>query len=786
MGEQKLIMIGNGMAGVRCLQNILEEDPERYEITVFGREPHAGYSRLMLSSVLQGETSVHDIFIHQDNWYQRNNIQLYTGETVLAIDKEKKIVKTDKHREAVYDKLIIATGSSPFMLPIPGADKQGVMAFRTIEDCQRMMEASRDSKKAVVIGGGLLGLEAAKGLLNLGMHVDVVHINEYLMEKQLDAEASRMLQGELESQGMNFLMNKVSEEIMGEEKAEGIRFKDGTYIEAGLIVMATGVRPNNQLAKNSGIAVNRGIIVDDYMQTDSREIYAIGECVEHRGMVYGLVNPLYQQGEVLAKHLCGKPTNGYHGSTLSTQLKISGVEVFSAGQLTTDASTKEIHYQNGIESVYKKVIFQGNRVAGFVLFGDVGQGPRLLEAITKRKVVPDQDKAHLLEPTDPADSYVAVLPPGEHVCTCNSVSKAAIIRSVQENDLSTVEDVKTCTKASSSCGGCRPVVSELLDYIHSDYFAEGIGSEALCSCTTLTEEEVVEQIQRRNLKIAQEVREELGWRKEEGCGVCQPALDYYLDMIYPEYETPEETIYLNECMNAARLSDGTYEVVPQLYGGVLEAEQLKRIYKVVERYPLIRLAVAGDQRIHLSGIGERNLSNVCQELNMPLISRAGHCVETIKTSIGEHICRCDKEPSVYVAGVLEQKMEFLKTPYQVKIGISACVHNGAGSTTKDAGAIKIDRGWEIYTGGSSGRNARPGELLCVVETDEEVIQMILAFVQYYRESANYKERTWEWIGRVGLVPIREALFDKESRDLLLKGMDAAVTQRKSSLTTVST
>ncbi|UOQ93906.1 FAD-dependent oxidoreductase [Halobacillus shinanisalinarum] len=359
VGKQKLVLIGNGMAGVRCVENILREDNESFDITIFGSEPHANYSRIMLSSLLQGETTFDDIMIHSHNWYLENNIRLFSGETVTEIDKEKKMVKTDKCRQVQYDKLIIATGSSPVMLPLQGIEKEGVISFRTIEDCQTMMQMAKTYKTAVVIGGGLLGLEAARGLLNIGVKVNVVHISSYLMERQLDQDASRMLQEELESQGMNFLFDKESEEIVGEERVERVRFKDGSEIETDLVVMAVGVRPNIQLAQDSGIETNRGILVDDFLSTHSPDIYAVGECAEHEGMVYGLVNPLYEQGAVLAKHLCRKSTSGYAGSVLSTQLKISGVDVFSVGQFTAEGSTKAIHYKNEIEAVYKKIYFRG-------------------------------------------------------------------------------------------------------------------------------------------------------------------------------------------------------------------------------------------------------------------------------------------------------------------------------------------------------------------------------------------------------------------------------------------
>ena len=462
-----------------------------------------------------------DITINDREWYQKNKIQLFTGETVAKIDIEKRTVKTDKKREVSYDKLIIATGSVPFMIPIPGIEKEGVITFRTIEDCQKMIEASKKYKRAVVIGGGLLGLEAARGLLNLGMEVNVVHIASYLMERQLDLTAAKMLEKALENQGMKFLLEKETEEIIGNDRVEGLRFKDGTEVETDLVVMAVGVRPNVQLARESGIAANRAILVNDFMETNVPAIYAVGECAEHLGVVYGLVKPLYEQGRVLAKHICGLDTQGYQGSVLSTQLKISGVDVFSVGQFVDDATAKAITVQDDLNGVYKKVVFQENKMIGAVLFGDTSDGSRLLKMILEKKVLSDAEKTLLYQATGDCESPVTTMALSDTICNCNAVSKGTIIEAVQQGGLTTVEQVKKCTKASGSCGGCKPLVSELLSYIQSDSFDEVIERKTMCSCTNLTEDEVVREIQLRNLLSVQEVMAALDWKQSEGCSICR-------------------------------------------------------------------------------------------------------------------------------------------------------------------------------------------------------------------------------------------------------------------------
>ncbi|WHZ05083.1 nitrite reductase large subunit NirB [Neobacillus sp. YX16] len=780
MGKKRLVLVGNGMAGVRCIEEILKLDPLGFEITIFGSEPHVNYNRILLSSILQGGTSFGDITVHDREWYGRHHINLYTGETVIEIDKHLQVIKTDQHQIVPYDYLIIATGSVPFSLPIPGADKLGVVTFRTIEDCQKMIEISKKNKKAVVIGGGVLGLEAAKGLLNLGMNVSVVHIGSYLMERQLDETAARMLQEELESQGMKFLFQKETKEIVGDIGAKGVTFKDGTEVEANLVVMAAGVRPNVQLAKKTGIETNRAILVNDYMETSIPNIYAVGECVEHRGMVYGLVQPLYEQGKTLAKRICGIEGQGYEGSVLSTQLKISGIDLFSVGVIhDNESSNQSIKIYDEVQGIYKKVVFQDHRIIGAVLFGDTKERTKLLDMILKYQDVSDLEKVSLFPQAKDDGFPIASIPASKIICNCNSVTKGTIQEAIQREGLNTVEEIKKCTKASSSCGGCKPLVADLLSYIQNHEVEKVIEEKScLCSCTTLNDDEVVQEMQRQGLTTIQEVMEVLDWKNSEGCSICRPAINYYLGMINPEYESKQQALFINEKMNAVIQSDGNYTLIPQMYGGITNPEQLRKIAQAAEKYHINDVAITSDQRIHLLGVKKEDLSDVWAELNMPLSSPQANGVQNITTCIGEHICSCDKKPSIELAVSLEKQLEFLTTPYRIKMGISSCLHNGAGSTTKDVGAIGVDRGWEIYIGGSSERHGRSGELLCVAATSEEAMELIIGFVQYYRETANYLERTWGWVERVGLVHVREVLFDDELRQHLLEHLAEEIALRK--------
>ncbi|MEH7117492.1 nitrite reductase large subunit NirB [Neobacillus vireti] len=781
MRKQKLVLVGNGMAGVRCIEEIVTLNPEAFEITIFGSEPHVNYNRILLSTVLQGGTSLEDITINDRNWYEGKQIKLFSGETVVKIDTAKQVVITDKEQEVSYDRLIIATGSVPFLLPIPGSDKKGVTTFRTIEDCQVIMETAKHYKKAAVIGGGLLGLEAARGLLNLGMEVSVVHIGQYLLERQLDQTAAKMLQAELENQGMKFLFEKQTQEVIGNSRAEGLIFTDGSKLDVDLVVMAAGVRPNVQLARESGIEINRAILVNDFLQTSIENIYAVGECVEHRGSVYGLVKPLYEQGKVLAKHICGMDDQGYKGSVLSTQLKISGIELFSAGQVHEDPSSKSIKLYDEVNCIYKKVVFKDHKIIGLVLFGNTSDRTRILDMMIKQQDVSDLEKAALLQSSPEAGRSMASMPLSEIVCNCNGVSKGAIMEAVQKEGLTTVEQVKRCTKASGSCGGCKPLVTELLAYIKSDACNEIVKKKPMCSCTSLTEDEVVQEMQRLGLTSLQEVIEQLNWNSKDGCGTCRPALEYYLGMIYPEYESKQELQFEGERLNVIVQENGGYTLIPQMYGGITSAEQLLTIANTAKKYGVKNIAVTSEQRIHLMDVKKDVLSEICADLNMPLSSTYGNRVQNVKTCIGEHVCQCNKQPSLMLAATLERKLASLKTPYRVKIGVSACMHNGAGSTTKDIGIIGTGLGWEIYVGGSSGRMVRAGQLLAVVTKDKEAAEIIMGLIQYYRESANYLERTWQWLDRLGLIHLREVLFDQELRQELLDHLDEELSVRKNIL-----
>lgn len=781
MEKKQLVLIGNGMAGVRAIEEILKVSTDLFEITIFGSEPHPNYNRILLSKVLQGDTNIKDITLNDWEWYEQNKITLFTGETVTEINADKKVVVSDKGRIVPYDDVIIATGSVPFILPLPGADKQGVTAFRDIKDTDIMLEASKKYKKAAVIGGGLLGLEAARGLLNLGMDVSVIHIAPTLMERQLDETAGRLLQKELENQGMKFLLEAQTAEIFGTDRVEGLNFKDGTTLEADLVVMAVGIKPNIGLAKDSGIAVNRGIIVNDFMQTDIPHVYSVGECAEHNGIPYGLVAPLYEQAKVLANRICGKEGAPYKGSVLSTQLKVSGVEVFSAGDFTEGEDKKSLKIFDEQDGIYKKIVLQGNKIVGAVLFGDSREGNRLFSMIKKGADISDTEKISILQPIgeEAGESLVASMSADEIICGCNGVSKGDIVQAIQEKGCTSVDAIKACTSASRSCGGCKPLVADVLQLTLGSEFDASAQKEAICGCTTLSRDEIVDGIKEKGLTHVKEVMNVLGWESEEGCSKCRPALNYYLGMVKPtEYVDERESRFVNERMHANIQKDGTYSVVPRMYGGVTNAKDLRRIADVVDKFEIPLVKVTGGQRIDLFGVKKDDLPKVWQELDMPSGYAYGKSLRTVKTCVGEQFCRFGTQDSMGLGIDLEKKFEGLQTPHKVKMAVSACPRSCAESGFKDIGFIGIDGGWEIYVGGNGGTHVRGGDLLYKVKTDQEAMEITGAYLQYYRETANYLERTSAWIDRVGLTHVLSVLDDKNKRTELNARMDETLSVYK--------
>ncbi|KGR77440.1 nitrite reductase large subunit NirB [Ureibacillus sinduriensis] len=778
MAKKRLVLVGNGMAGVKTIEEILKIHKDCFEITVIGEEPYPNYNRILLSKVLQGDTTVKDITLNDWNWYKENNIRLFVNEKVIQVDPNAKVITTHIGTAISYDELIIATGSKPFILPIPGKDKEGVTTFRDIKDTETMVKASKNYRKAAVIGGGLLGLEAARGLLNLGMEVTVVHLGSSLMDRQLDVTAATLLKEELEVQGMRFLLEKNTTEIIGHERVECIRFSDGDFLECDLVVMAVGINPNVELANQAGLTINRGIIVNDYLQTNIPNIYAVGECAEHKGIAYGLVAPLFEQAKVLASAVCGSLASPYQGSVVSTQLKVSGVEVFSAGDFIEGGEKKALRIYDEQDGLYKKMVFKGKKIVGAVLFGDSREGTRLFSLIKKNTDVSDTVKVSLLQPLggEAGESVVASMESDEIICGCNGVSKGSIVQAIHEQGCATVDAIKSCTSASRSCGGCKSSISELLEITLGEDFDPASHKETLCGCTDHSRDEVIEAIRTKHLMHTREVMHVLEWKTSDGCSKCRPALNYYLGMIHPtEYEDENESRYVNERLHANIQKDGSFGVVPRMYGGVTSSAQLRKIADVADKYNAKLLKVTGGQRIDIFGIEKEDLPKVWEELDMPSGYAYGKTLRTVKTCVGETFCRFGTQDSLSLGIALEKRLERVGSPHKFKMAVSACPRNCAESGIKDFGVVGVEGGFEMYVGGNGGTHLRAADLLGKVKTAEEVIDYASAYFQYYRETGVYLERTSKWLERMGLENIKIVIENPEQRKELNERLNLAVT-----------
>ena len=774
MTKQKLVMIGNGMAGLRTIEEILERSDSQFDITIIGKEHYPNYNRIMLSNILQKKMTVEETIMNPYEWYEENNIQLIVNDPVETVDRSAQTVTTSKGVEVNYDICIFATGSSAFVLPIPGSDLPSVIGWRTIEDTERMIEIAKTKKKAVVIGGGLLGLECARGLMDQGMEVTVLHLAEWLMEMQLDRKAGGMLKADLERQGMNIELQANSKEIIGKDDVEAIKLADGRIIETDLVVMAVGIRPFTQVARDAGLEVNRGIVVNDYLQTSDPNIYAVGECSEHDGKVYGLVAPLYEQGKVLADYLTGKETEGYKGSTTFTSLKVSGCDLYSAGQIVENENVHGIEIFNSVDNIYKKVYLSDGQVVGAVLYGDTDDGSRFYKKMKKHESLEDYTLVSLLyKGGEEAVTSIADMPDDETICGCNGVDKGTIVNAITTKGLTSVEEVTKATKAGNSCGKCKGQIGELLQCTLGDDFVAAKPT-GICACTDLTRDQIVTQIRAKGLKTSKEVRHVLDFKDKNGCPKCRPAINYYLNMVYPhDHQDEKESRFANERYHANIQNDGTFSVIPQMRGGVTDADQLIRLGEVAKKYNVPLVKVTGSQRVGLYGLKKEELPKVWEDLGMRSASAYGKKTRSVKSCVGKEFCRFGTQYTTRLGIRLEKTFEYIDTPHKFKMGVSGCPRSCVESGVKDFGVISVENGYQIYIGGNGGTDVTVGKLLTTVETEDEVIQLCGALMQYYRETGIYAERTAPWLNRLGFENVKEVLLDPErQKELFDRIMDA--------------
>ncbi len=767
--RQKLVVVGNGMAGVRAIEELLKIAPDLYDITIFGAEPHPNYNRILLSPVLAGEQTIDEIILNPLTWYTENGITLHTGKTVATIDRVKRKVVASDGTEAAYDRLLLATGSSPFILPVPGKDLPGVIGYRDIADTQAMIDASATYAHAVVIGGGLLGLEAANGLLKRGMQVTVVHIMPWLMERQLDNTAGRLLQQSLEQRGIRFLMGAQTQALLAgpQGRVSAVQFKDGSEVPADLVVMAAGIRPNVALAEGAGLHCSRGVVVSDTLQTitDPR-IYAVGECAAHRGIAYGLVAPLFEQGKVCATHLAEFGIGRYTGSQTSTKLKVTGIDLFSAGDFMGGEGAEEILMSDPYGGVYKKLVLKDDKLIGACLYGDTVDGSWYFKLIRDgRKISDIRDKlmfgeSNIGDVGHQGHNKAAAMADTDEVCGCNGITKGTICKAIKDKGLFTLEEVRKHTKASASCGSCTGLVEQLLMFTAGGDYSAAPKKKAMCGCTDVSHQEARDAIRDHKLLTIDSVYSTLGWRAPNGCSSCRPAVNYYLISTWPkEAQDDPQSRYINERSHANIQKDGTYSVIPRMWGGETTASELRRIADAVDKYKIPTVKVTGGQRIDLLGVKKEDLPAVWKDIGMPSGHAYAKALRTVKTCVGSEWCRMGTQDSTQMGKDLERAMWRMYAPHKVKFAVSGCPRNCAEAGIKDVGIIGVDSGWEMYVAGNGGIKTEVAHFFTKLKTAEEVLEYTGAFCQLYRKEGWYLERTVHYVSRVGLDYVKKKILD---------------------------
>src|SRR6266545_1266143 len=772
MRKMKLVVVGNGMAGMRTLEELLAQAPDLYDITVFGAEPHPNYNRILLSPVLAGEQAFSDIVLNGWDWYREQAITLHTGRKIVAIDRRARIVRADDGSEAGYDRLLLATGSQPFVLPVPGADLPGVLTYRDIGDTEKMIDAAARYGRAVVIGGGLLGLEAANGLRARGMDVTVVHLASWLMERQLDRTAGDLLQRSLEARGIAFRIEAKTTALVAGESARvcGVRLATDETLPADLVVMAIGIRPETSLAQAAGLHCARGIVVNDTMQTFDPRIYAVGECVAHRGTTYGLVAPLFEMAKVAANHLARLGIGRYAGSVTATKLKVTGIDLFSVGDFHGGDGTDAITLSDPTAGVYKRLVLKDDKLVGACLYGDTVDGSWYFKLVREGRSVGELRDALMFGESNIGDtghqgqSRAQAMADDAEVCGCNGVRKGAIVKAVKDKGLFTLDDVRKHTKASSSCGSCTGLVEQIVMLTLGGDYSAAPKQKAICGCTPHAHAEVRDAIRNNKLRSVAEVFRFLEWRSPDGCATCRPAINYYVLSTWPKEALDDpQSRFINERAHANIQKDGTFSVVPRMWGGETSADELRRIADVVDKYSIPTVKVTGGQRIDLLGVKKQDLPAVWKDLGMPSGHAYAKALRTVKTCVGSEWCRFGTQDSTSMGKALERALWRMYAPHKVKLAVSGCPRNCAEAGIKDVGVIGVESGWEIYVAGNGGIKTEVAQFFVKVKTADEVLEYAGAFLQLYREEGFYLERTVHFVARVGLDYVKKQILDDAER-----------------------
>jgi nitrite reductase (NADH) large subunit len=771
IAKLRLIVVGNGMAGVRAIEEILSRNgAQLFDITVFGDEPYGNYNRILLSNVLAGTDDTAEIYLNPMDWYTDNDVDLRAGVRVVRIDRFARVVHADDGTSMHYDRLIIATGSRSFFPPMEGmwVDNKtltrGIFGFRSLDDCSAMLEYTKDKSKAAVIGGGLLGLEAARGLQNRGLEVDVVHAPPTLMNAQLDDAAGAILRRSVEKIGITVHTEKRTSAVLSQNgSVTGLKFADGSEIECDMLVVSAGIRPNVGLAQRAGLTVERAIVVDDHMRSiDDDDVYVVGECVQHRGQVYGLVAPLWEQAAVLADHLTGKDRRAvYQGSRMATKLKVAGVDVAAMGLKEPEHEDDEfVQFSEPKHGIYKTIIVRDGKLVGATLVGDVSKVAFLMQAFDRGLPLPEERISLMFDIGTPeADVGVAELADDAQVCNCNGVSKSALVACVKGGQ-KTVAGVMAKTRAGKGCGSCKGLVAQIVEWSAGGTVESDPSADWYVPGVPYDKPELMRLIRELALHSVSSVFAALAPDGQEDAN-SKMGLASLLQMMWAdEYVDERDARFINDRVHANIQRDGTFSVVPQMKGGVTNSAQLRKIADVADKYEVPMIKLTGGQRIDLLGVRKEDLPAVWADLDMPSGYAYGKSFRTVKTCVGSDFCRFGVGDSTSLGIAIEERFQGIAGPGKMKLAVTGCPRNCAEALCKDLGVVAIDGGrWDIYVGGAAGAHIRKGDLLATVDSPEEVMRLTGRFLQYYRENAKWLERTYAWVPRFGIEQIRAVVVD---------------------------
>jgi nitrite reductase (NADH) large subunit len=780
--KSRLVVVGNGMAGIRAVEEILSRNGgEMFDVTVFGDEPYGNYNRIMLSNVLAGADDTEEIYLNPMDWYVDNDIDLRAGVRVVKIDRFARVVHADDGTAMRYDRLILATGSRSFFPPMEGmwADDKtltpGVFGFRSLDDCSAMIDYAATKTKAVVIGGGLLGLEAARGLQNRGLAVDVVHSPATLMNAQLDDTGGAILRRSVENIGIGVLTEKRTKSVLNQDgSVSGLTFADGSEIACDMIVVSAGIRPNVGLAQRAGLTVERAIVVDDHMRSiDDDNVYVVGECAQHRGQVYGLVAPLWEQAAVLADHLTdANKRSVYQGSRTATKLKVAGVDVASMGLKGPEHPDDEfVQFSEPKHGIYKTIVVRDGKLVGATLIGDVRKVAFLMQAFDRGLPLPEERISLMFDIGTPdVEVGVAELAGDAQVCNCNGISKSTLVACVNNGEKS-VAGVMAATRAGKGCGSCKSLVKQIVEWAADGDVEVDESASWYVPGIPYAKPELMQHIRELQLHSVSSVFAALAPDGKPDAN-SKMGLASLLQMMWAdEYVDERDARFINDRVHANIQRDGTFSVVPQMKGGVTTSAQLRKIADVADKYDVPMIKLTGGQRIDLLGLRKEDLPAVWADLDMPSGYAYGKSFRTVKTCVGSDFCRFGVGDSTALGIAIEGRFQGIAGPGKMKLAVTGCPRNCAEALCKDLGVVAVDGGrWEIYVGGAAGAHVRKGDLLATVDDPDEVIRLTGRFLQYYRENANWLERTYAWVPRFGIDEIRAVVV--EDRDGIAERLDA--------------